>query len=125
MTTIKGTTLVNLCPHDVTFSGVIDGRPQMTTIPTSGSVCRVATESHQSATIGGFIPTQKQTFGDVYGLPDPALNTIYIVSGIVIQALKLQGCKRSDVIAPATGPRDNALRDAQGQILAVSCFNSL
>lgn len=57
--------------------------------------------------------------GRVQGLPDPEPGTVYIVSGMVVNALVLQGIQRPDVVSPATG-RDAIRRD--GQVWAVRGF---
>ena len=119
------THLINLTSHAVTFSGIIDDQPQMITIEQREPPARVETKSHERGMIDGCIPIQCQTLGDITGLPAPKANTVYVVSTIVLNALKTQGSTRSDVIAPATGPRDNAIRNNDGQILAVTTFNSL
>ena len=118
-------TLLNLTPHAVSFSAVIDGKPQMITLEPEPVSCRVETESHNMGMIAGAIPIQCQTYGEIRNLPDPQPDTIYVVSGLVLHALKLRGETRADVVAPATGPRDNAIRNQHGHVVAVSCFNAL
>lgn len=115
----------NLTPHPITISAVIDDRPVMLALPPEPSICRVQTESHALGTIGGIVHVQRQTFGAITGLPDPVPHTFYIVSGIVLNALKERGVTRPDVFAPATGPRDNAMRDSNGQVIAVTRLNAL
>lgn len=58
-------------------------------------------------------------YGDVQGLPDPKPNTKYIVSNIVLSALK---GKRNDLVAPATGHPDCVRLD--GYIVSVPGFIS-
>lgn len=116
---------VNLCPHPVTFQKLdANGRPHTVSIQPSRQTCRVSTENFSRDAIDG-VPIQAQTFGEIYNLPDPEPNTVFIVSSIVLGALRLLGSDRQDVIAPATGPRDGALRDRQGNIAAVTRFNAL
>lgn len=115
---------INLVPHPITYSAIIDGRPQMITLPPEPAACRVQTESHDLGMLG-HLPIQKQTFGEIHNLPDPIDGVVYVVSGIVLAALKAEGSTRHDIIAPATGPRDNPMRNADGQVLAVSRFNAL
>ena len=115
---------LNLCPHPITYSAVIDGRPQMVTLAPTDRPCRVQTESHDMGMLD-HLPIQRQTFGQIYNLPNPAPDTVYVVSGIVMSALKERGIERTDVIAPATGPRDNAMRNSDGQIVAVTRFQAL
>jgi hypothetical protein len=119
------TILRNLTPHPITFSGVIDGGPKMITIDPTNQPCRVETESHTRGMIDGTIPVQCQTYGAVTNLPDPAANVMYVVSGMVLHAMRIKGDTRQDVIAPATGPRDNCLRNANGHVVAVTAFNTL
>lgn len=56
-------------------------------------------------------------YGNVSGLPDPKPNTIYIVSALVLAALK---GKRDDIVAPATGHPDCVRKD--GFIVSVPGF---
>ena len=60
-----------------------------------------------------------QQFGDVTGLPEPADNTLYIVSALVLTAAKAQG--RTDCVAPATG-HPECIRDEKGFIKSVPGF---
>jgi hypothetical protein len=60
-----------------------------------------------------------QKFGEVTGLPEPADNTFYIVSALVLTAAKEQG--RTDVVAPATG-HSECVRDEKGFIKSVPGF---
>lgn len=119
------TTMRNLTPHPVTFSAAIDGIPQMITLQPEPKLCRVETESHIAGMIDGAVPIQCQTYGEIKNLPDPQPNTVYVVSGLVLHALRIRGDTRADVIAPATGPRDNAMRNPQGHVIAVTTFNCL
>jgi len=102
------TTIINLTPHALTIEGV-------GTIEPSGTVARVATVRIASAPVGG-IRITAQSLGDVVGLPAPADDTIYIVSGMVLEAVR--GLRRGAyVFAPDTGA--DAIRDGRGQIVAV------
>lgn len=56
-------------------------------------------------------------YSDVQGLPDPKLNTKYIVSNIVLSVLK---GKRNDLVAPATS-HPNCVR-LDGYIVSVPGF---
>lgn len=60
-----------------------------------------------------------QEFGQVTGLPEPADNTLYIVSALVLTAAKTQG--RTDCVAPATGHPD-CVRNDKGFIVSVPGF---
>jgi hypothetical protein len=50
----------------------------------------------------------------VIDLPEPIEGTAFIVSGLVAGAVS-----RSDVFSPATGPKDEAIRNDKGHIIAV------
>ncbi len=108
--------LINLTPHPIVVR--TDGVD--ITIPASGQVARVTSQQELASQIdvyGLTIPVQRTTFGQVDGLPDPKPNTIYIVSSLVLGALK---GSRPDVVAPDTGP--TAIRNDNGQIVAVTRF---
>jgi len=117
--------LVNLTPHPITIH---DGGNVVTIAP-SGTVARVATTSTEKYWIEaghGVTPMLQVTqFGEVVDLPEPKKDTFLIVSGIVLSALREQGSNRQDVIAPATGPKDGAIRNDAGQITGVTRFNAL
>jgi hypothetical protein len=100
---------INLTPHALTVEG-------LGTIPASGSIARVSVNSTDVGTVGG-IRLRAQLKGQVTGLPAPADDTIYIVSGMVLDALG--GLRRGDVVAPDTGA--DAIRE-NGQIIAVRGF---
>ena len=78
---------VNLTPHDIVLN--------------SGEVYASAGVARVRAAYSNFDENGicEAVFGEVTGLPEPKPGTIYIVSGIVMQALK---GKRDDVVAPAT-----------------------
>ena len=103
-----GKRFVNVTPHAITLNnGVV--------FPTSGTVARV------SNTFGN--PdgdnVMNISYGNIEGLPEPADNTLYIVSAIVLSAAKEKG--RTDCVAPATGHPD-CLRSEKGLILSVPGF---
>lgn len=104
--------IINLTPHDIQVAKEGD---VITTFPTSGTVARVETMQEPKAPIKGFA-VASQKFGEVTGLLPKKINVYYIVSALVLNALK---GSRTDVIAPDTGP--SALR-ANGQIVAVRGF---
>ena len=117
------TTLVNLTPHPIT----IQSGDTSITIQPAGTVARVASTSTflaETSIDGMSIPVYRDVYGDVTGLPDtPDHDTLYIVSGMVLAALAQQhNAATYDgwVVAPATGPNDNAVRDDQGRIIAVT-----
>jgi len=99
---------VNCTPHDLTVEG-------LGVLPASGILPRCATVRNVAPPVGG-IRVTSQTMGEVTGLPSPAPDTIYIVSGMVLGALN---GTRPDVVAPDTGA--DAIRE-NGQIVAVRGF---
>jgi hypothetical protein len=100
---------VNLTPHDLTVEG-------MGVIPASGSVARVSVNSTDVGSVGG-VRLRAQLKGQVTGIPAPVDGVVYIVSGMVLDALG--GTRRGDVVAPDTGA--DAIRE-NGQIVAVRGF---
>jgi len=105
------TKLVNLTPHPVVLA--LEGEERV--IPPSGGVARVSTTTEVIGTLDG-VPVVRTRIGQVIGLPEPEVGTVYIVSSLVAQAAAAMG--RDDVLAPDTGP-DSAVRDADGRIVAV------
>lgn len=104
---------VNLTPHAITIDGI-------GTIPPSGQTVRVGTIRTAMTGCAG-VRITLQNLGQVEGLPAPKDGTVYIVSGMVLDAMKRQGESVStraglDVFAPDTGP--DAIRE-NGQIVAV------
>ena len=100
---------VNLTPHALTVEG-------LGTIPASGNIARVSVNSTDVGTVVG-VRLRAQLKGQITGLPAPADDIIYIVSGMVLDALG--GTRRGDVVAPDTGA--DAIRE-NGQIVAVRGF---
>ena len=112
--------LVNLTPHEITI--LDENNNVVLRLPPSGTIARVTTRETQVATING-IPVYKTEYGEVEGLPDPQPGTIYIVSLLVLQALKARGIDRNDVVAPNTSPSPmGAVRNEKGQIIGVRSF---
>lgn len=68
-------------------------------------------------------------WGAVEGLPPPEEGTIYIVSLLVLERLRAEGARRSDVVGPGTGPADGAVRFAdgpqKGHVFAATRLNAL
>lgn len=98
------TNIVNLTPHDIVLCGV--------TIASSG-IARCETTVNQIGEIDG-IKINKKSFGEVTGLPEAKVDTIYIVSAIVAQAVS---GKRDDVYVV-----DETIRNAQGQIVGCNAL---
>ena len=103
--------IINLTPHTITF---FDGTgKKVLTVEPSGQVARCVTSRVQVDTItvnGISVPVNQTRFWEVFDLPDPQPDTIYIVSAIVAQAVP----DRKDVFIV-----DDAVRDDQGRIIGV------
>jgi hypothetical protein len=105
---LKG--FVNLTPHDIK---VVLASGYCKTIPTSGMVARVETESKQVGTCLS-VPLFKTTFGNVQDLPEQRDNILLIVSAMVRNALP----NRNDLISPK-----GLIRDGQGNVLGCEGFD--
>lgn len=124
---------VNLTPHEIKLKvqvevhdpvqnqnqnlTQIDGPFALLRIPPEPVSARVSTveEVVGLSDAGGLIVTvSKHTFGQIEGLPEPKPDTIFIVSGMVRDALD----GRPDVLAPDTGK--TAVRNQQGQVAYVT-----
>jgi hypothetical protein len=106
--------LVNLTPHPVVI--FVQGR--QVTVPPSGVVARVREVVEDVGEIeiqdGILVPVRRKFLADeIDGLPDPADDTIYIVSFLAAQAAWERG--RTDVVA--TG---DPVRDENGRIIGVT-----
>lgn len=95
------TTLVNLNSHPL---NIHTPEGEILTIPPSGVVARVSQETRDEGEIVTVVHNQfkkvevfSSTFGDVVNLPAPKEGHIYVVSGMVLNAL---GGAREDVMAP-------------------------
>ncbi len=110
--------LINLTPHPITIYNQ-DNNIVMN-IPPSGQVARVATIPKIVDSVNG-VPIRQIEYGDIVGLPEPQPDTIYIVSTVVIIALRAKGINRMDVVSPDTNP-DSSVRDSEGKIIGVRYF---
>lgn len=105
---IMGKRFVNVTPHAITLNnGVV--------FPTSGTVARVSNSFSEPDDDN----VMSISYGNIEGLPEPADNTLYIVSALVLSAAKEKG--RTDCVAPATGHPD-CVRSEKGFILSVPGF---
>ncbi|HHX27688.1 MAG TPA: hypothetical protein GX716_01620 [Firmicutes bacterium] len=101
--------IVNLTPHAINL--MPEGETRIATIPPSGRVarCSVVRRQVDIFAVGGLaVPVNKTLFGTVEGLPDPQVDTIYIVSNLVAQAVP----NRPDVFIV-----DDVVRDPEGRIV--------
>jgi len=112
--------IVNLTPHAVSL--LLNEFGTTLTIAPEPTPARVGVTNSAPVEMDGIpVPVQgAPIYGQVEGLPAEAPGTIYIVSGIVLA----QAIGRTDVFAPATGPNDNPIRNAAGQIVAVTLLNA-
>jgi len=101
--------IVNLTPHTINIKTSGD----TLSIAPSGEIARVTSVEEVVGKVAG-IPVLKRTFGDIEGLPASQKDTIYLVSSMVLSAVK----NRDDVFAPDTGA--TAIRDDAGRIVAVT-----
>jgi len=93
---------VNLTPHTINVVGDV-----AMAIAPSGTLARCQEVSTPVGNIDG-VPLVSKTFGAVEGLPEAQDGTIYIVSALVLAALK--GSGRTDVVCPGDPVRDEAGR---------------
>ena len=110
--------IINLTQHTI---NVILGEKEIA-YPSEG-LARVKTEEKEVGKING-IPVVKTVYTTVEGLPDQQGDTVYLVSTLVLQALKANGINRTDCLAPNTGV-SSAIRDDQGRIVGVKGFQTL
>ena len=112
--------IVNLTPHHICTADA-DGNI-ISTYPASGDVARCAPAPAQDGAPVDGIPVSVRpvTPGPVVGLPGPVDGVTYIGSAVVLNHPDVVG--RSDVVAPGTGPADNAVRNDKGHVVAVRCF---
>lgn len=107
--------IINLCPHQISLA---IGEERIL-FPPSGQVARVASipGGPVAGLPGDFPAISAPTWGQVEGLPDPAPDTIFIVSALVVS----RAIGRADVFSPGTGPGDDPIRE-NGQVVAVRRF---
>lgn len=110
--------IINLTQHAI---NVFLEEKEMS-FPSEG-LARVRTEEKSVGAVNG-IPVVKTVYTDVEGLPGSQEGTIYLVSTLVLQALKANGINRPDCLAPNTG-LSGAIRDEQGRIVGVRGFQTL
>ena len=105
-------TIVNCTPHAI---NVMDSEgKEILTLEPSGICPRCSVERKKVGDING-IPINKSVFGDVYDLPSPQPDTIYIVSRLVAEATR-----REDLYIV-----DDAVRDENGRIIGCRALASV
>lgn len=100
-------TIVNLTPHSINF--LDESNNPILTVEPSGVVARAKQTRTLCGTIAG-IPVNQCAYGTVQGLPEPAKETIYVVSAITAQACP----ERADVYIV-----DDSVRNEDGRIIGV------
>jgi hypothetical protein len=119
----KNVEFVNLTPHEVVIYD--QNNNVILRIPPSGIIARVEQKEELLGNVN-FVPLFRVFYGEIQNLPEPQENTVYIVSQLVLQALKEKRESRSDIIAPNTGPSEyGAVRDHTGRIIGVRSFITL
>ena len=105
-------TIMNCTPHPI---NIMDSEgKEILTLEPSGICPRCSVERKKVGDING-IPINKSVFGDVYDLPSPQLDTIYIVSRVVAEA-----ARREDLYIV-----DDAVRDENGRIIGCRALASV
>lgn len=89
---------INLTPHEIILCGKV--------IPSTG-LARCESVVEKIGEIDG-VCVNRRSFGEVYGLPEPEKDTVYIVSRIVAEAVS---GSRNDVFVV-----DETIRDESGKI---------
>lgn len=105
---------VNLTPHVI---NVVKADGTTVSFPPSGQVARVGSTSKHVDNLDG-INIYVVSFGDVVGLPDDYADprVIYIVSGLVLDAVKAQDL-RGRFVAPG-----DLVRDSGGNVVGCLGF---
>lgn len=91
--------IINLTPHEIHL-------PDRNVLP-SDFVARCNEVTKDAGEFDG-VKLIRREYGDVYGLPDPVADTLYIVSLLVRQALP----ERKDLASPG-----DLVRDGDGKIV--------
>ena len=122
--------LFNLTPHKiVVYASAHATKPTIVIEPT-GVVARVSSILHPASLLARAmtevdhrvgellrIPVSRAEFGEVVGLPAPTEGIVYVVSGMVLDAMHRADPTRTDLLAPG-----EPLRAPDGQILGCIGF---
>lgn len=100
--------IVNLTPHEVKV--LDDDDNVIATFPSVG-VARARQHDVPAGEIES-IPVVKTEFGEVLGLPEPAEDTVFIVSRITVEVARARGLNTDDLLITS-----GAVRDDQGRIV--------
>ena len=107
--------LINLTPHTINLAN--EAGEILMTIEPSGIIARLVVTPGMLEEVPGLpVPVASPPqYGEIEGLPDPQTGVLYVASYIVASR-----AGRPDVLQPGTGPRDGAIRDDAGRIVAVT-----
>ena len=100
--------IVNLTPHEVK---IVDGGNNVVAVFPSDGVAWVSQYDVLVDEINS-IPVVKTEFGEVLGLPEPAEDTVFIVSRITVEVARARGLNTDDLLITS-----GAVRDDQGRII--------
>ncbi len=100
--------IVNLTPHEVK---IVDGGNNVVAVFPSDGVSWVSQYDVLVDEINS-IPVVKTEFGEVLGLPEPAEDTVFIVSRITVEVARARGLNTDDLLITS-----GAVRDDQGRIV--------
>jgi hypothetical protein len=108
--THQGTTYKNLTMHEIHIvpAGLrIPAPPSATSHPARVNMSEVVEYK-------GNVKFTRVEYGEIFGLPEPVNNTLYIVSAVVLNALN---GSRSDCVAVS-----NTIRDQNGTVIGAHGF---
>lgn len=105
---------VNLTPHAIKVRTAEGG--DVIEYPPSGHIVRVPMSNKQVGAIGPHACVVQTKSRVIYGMPEPELGTVYIVSRMVLDTIKDSADPRPDVVAPDT---ERPERDHNGRIICV------
>ena len=105
--------VINLTPHVV--SVVSNDGNIIASFPSQG-VARAAQKAVVIGDVNG-IELASMTFGSPQDLPDPQMDTFFIVSALTANAAKVQGRPTDDLLITA-----DPVRDAEGRVVGCRRF---
>ena len=113
--------IVNLTPHAIVLRAR-DGTD--TEVAPSGMVARVSNSPGRlrvASTLNAIVEDWSRDMpGGITDLPDMEPGKVFIVSGMVGDAIRSLRMSRPDVRVPGTGPQDGAIRNDKGHLVAVT-----
>lgn len=97
--------IINLTPHTVS---IVNGDGETIAQFPSTGLARVASTETVIGMINGIIPLTRTEYGAVEGLPEENGNDIFVVSRVVLNAVREAGVVRSDLVVPGLQVRNEA-----------------